>query len=106
MALNALIRGQHDSIMVPVPQYPLYSASVALYNGNFVGYELDESNGWSMDVADLQVCSYAPPCPHNFSAHLRRTAFWINIMCQLAGGGTHWTVSFRRREVVRQGAVF
>ena len=61
MSLNALIRGPNDSIMVPVPQYPLYSASVALYNGNFVGYELDEGNGWGMDVNDLQVSRPVPP---------------------------------------------
>ena len=54
MCLNALIRDQNDAIMVPVPQYPLYSASVALYNGAFEGYLLDESHGWSMDVQELQ----------------------------------------------------
>jgi hypothetical protein len=55
MGLNALIRGPFDSVMVPVPQYPLYSASVALYDGNFVGYQLDEATGWSMDIETLQA---------------------------------------------------
>jgi glutamate--glyoxylate aminotransferase len=54
MALNALIRGPSDAVLVPVPQYPLYSASIALYDGTFEGYELDESNGWSMDIENLQ----------------------------------------------------
>ena len=31
MCLNALIRDERDGILVPVPQYPLYSASIQLY---------------------------------------------------------------------------
>ena len=31
--LNAMIRGPHDGVLVPIPQYPLYSASIALYTG-------------------------------------------------------------------------
>lgn len=29
--LNAIIRDEHDGILVPIPQYPLYSASIQLY---------------------------------------------------------------------------
>jgi aspartate/methionine/tyrosine aminotransferase len=54
MVLQTLIRGKNDSIMIPIPQYPLYSASVALYDGNFVGYELDESKSWGMSIQKLQ----------------------------------------------------
>ncbi|NJR42522.1 MAG: aminotransferase class I/II-fold pyridoxal phosphate-dependent enzyme, partial [Akkermansiaceae bacterium] len=63
MALNALIRGPDDSIMIPIPQYPLYSASVALYDGNFVGYELDESTNWGMSIQSLQAAADAAVCP-------------------------------------------
>ena len=31
-------------------QYPLYSASIALYGGTAVGYELDESADWGLPV--------------------------------------------------------
>lgn len=31
MALNAMIRDDRDGILVPIPQYPLYSASIQLY---------------------------------------------------------------------------
>eukprot|EP01031_Cornospumella_fuschlensis_P043302 gene43302-52929_t len=34
--LNGLIRGPSDGILVPIPQYPLYSASIALYGGALV----------------------------------------------------------------------
>ncbi len=31
MALNAMIRDARDGVLVPIPQYPLYSASIQLY---------------------------------------------------------------------------
>lgn len=31
MCLNAIIRNENDGILVPIPQYPLYSASIKLY---------------------------------------------------------------------------
>ena len=35
--------------MIPIPQYPLYSAQVTLNGAEFVGYYLDEDNGWELD---------------------------------------------------------
>jgi glutamate--glyoxylate aminotransferase len=52
--LCAAISGPRDGVMVPVPQYPLYSASVALYNGKLVGYYLDENSTWSLNVEYLE----------------------------------------------------
>eukprot|EP00605_Chrysophyceae_sp_TOSAG23-4_P001897 GSChrysophyteH1.ASY1.ANO1.2095.1 assembled CDS len=54
MMIFSLIRGSNDGIMVPIPQYPLYSASIALYGGQLVPYYLDEEAGWSMNVAELE----------------------------------------------------
>ncbi|CAM9376964.1 unnamed protein product [Phaeothamnion confervicola] len=54
MILRCLIRGDLDGVMVPVPQYPLYSASIALYDGTFVGYPLDEATGWGLDLPAMQ----------------------------------------------------
>jgi glutamate--glyoxylate aminotransferase len=53
MCLNALIRDGHDGILVPIPQYPLYSASIKLYGGSLVPYLLDEDKGWGMNVQEL-----------------------------------------------------
>jgi aspartate/methionine/tyrosine aminotransferase len=39
--------------MIPIPQYPLYSASLTLYGGRQVGYLLDESNGWQLNEQAL-----------------------------------------------------
>lgn len=51
--LSALIRDARDGVLVPIPQYPLYSASIALYGGSLVPYSLDESKGWSLDVSGM-----------------------------------------------------
>lgn len=39
--------------MIPIPQYPLYTAALTLYGGTPAPYYLDESNGWQLDVAEL-----------------------------------------------------
>lgn len=51
--LNMLVENRNTGIMIPIPQYPLYSASLALYGATPVHYYLDESKGWSLDVDDL-----------------------------------------------------
>lgn len=48
-----LISTKLDGIMVPVPQYPLYSASIQLYGGKMVGYHLDETKDWAIDMAEM-----------------------------------------------------
>ncbi len=53
-ALRLLIAGPEDGIMTPIPQYPLYSATIALYGGRQVGYHLDEASGWSLSKAMLE----------------------------------------------------
>ena len=40
--------------MIPIPQYPLYDASVALYGGTIVPYYLDEDKDWPMSIESLQ----------------------------------------------------
>jgi alanine transaminase len=48
-ALMALLRDPTDGFMIPVPQYPLYSASITLYGGKQIPYFLDETNGWQLN---------------------------------------------------------
>mmetsp|Transcript_16422 Transcript_16422/g.33289 ORF Transcript_16422/g.33289 Transcript_16422/m.33289 type:complete len:486 (+) Transcript_16422:70-1527(+) len=54
MCLQLSIRGPQDGIMVPIPQYPLYSAGIALHGGTQVNYYLQESQRWSTTVDDLR----------------------------------------------------
>lgn len=52
--LTMLIRGPDDAVLVPVPQYPLYSAAIRMMNGHFLGYYLEEETGWSISAAVIQ----------------------------------------------------
>ncbi|OAF66283.1 hypothetical protein A3Q56_05996 [Intoshia linei] len=45
---------KQSGIMIPVPQYPLYSASIDEYNMKSIPYYLNESNGWSMEIEELE----------------------------------------------------
>jgi aspartate/methionine/tyrosine aminotransferase len=51
--LTALLRSPQDGFLVPIPQYPLYSASLTLYGGQRIGYFLDERNQWQLSEAIL-----------------------------------------------------
>jgi len=53
--LRLLIGGPRDGIMVPIPQYPLYSATITLYEGRMVPYFLDEADGWKLSRPMLEA---------------------------------------------------
>lgn len=46
--IMALLKDKNDGFMIPIPQYPLYSATIALYGGKQIGYFLDENNSWQL----------------------------------------------------------
>ena len=45
-------------VMIPIPQYPLYSATVDEFGMQQVGYYLDEENHWSLDIEELRRSLY------------------------------------------------
>jgi aspartate/methionine/tyrosine aminotransferase len=52
--LKLLLANPEDGIMVPIPQYPLYSATITLYEGRMVPYFLDEADNWKLNPAMLE----------------------------------------------------
>lgn len=50
----AIISGPNDGVMVPIPQYPLYSALLTLNDARFIPYYLHEQKGWDIDLKELQ----------------------------------------------------
>lgn len=52
--LGLLVRSPKDGVMIPTPQYPLYSATMTALKGVQVSYYLDEEDGWSLSVAELK----------------------------------------------------
>lgn len=53
MAMQALLN-EGDEILVPSPDYPLWTTSVALSGGKPVHYICDEQSDWNPDLDDLE----------------------------------------------------
>ena len=53
MSMNALLN-DGDEVLIPAPDYPLYTAAVALSGGTPVHYVCDEQAGWMPDIADMK----------------------------------------------------
>ncbi|EEP76348.1 hypothetical protein UREG_01197 [Uncinocarpus reesii 1704] len=53
--LNILCAGQDNGVLVPIPQYPLYTATLAVLNARCVPYYLDEASNWSTDVKAIHM---------------------------------------------------
>jgi alanine-synthesizing transaminase len=54
MAVNALI-DDGDELLVPAPDYPLWTAAASLSGGKPVHYLCDESKGWMPDLDDIRA---------------------------------------------------
>ena len=54
MVLQALAANPNDGFMIPVPQYPLYTAILEMQNAHAVPYYLNEEKGWGIDMHKLQ----------------------------------------------------
>ncbi len=53
MAMNALLNAG-DEVLVPAPDYPLWTAAVSLSGGTPRHYLCDEANGWQPDLDDIR----------------------------------------------------
>lgn len=53
MAMQALLN-QGDEILIPAPDYPLWTAAVNLAGGNPVHYTCDEEADWFPDIDDIK----------------------------------------------------
>jgi aspartate/methionine/tyrosine aminotransferase len=54
MILQALMADETCGCMIPIPQYPIYSATIDLLGGHKVGYYLDEKHGWDLNMKELE----------------------------------------------------
>ena len=54
MAANALL-DNGDELLVPSPDYPLWTAATSLSGGLPVHYVCDEANGWMPNLADIRA---------------------------------------------------
>ena len=54
MAMNALLDAG-DEVLVPAPDYPLWTAAVSLSGGTPIHYLCDEANDWLPDLDDMRA---------------------------------------------------
>ena len=52
--MNLLVRTVDDAALIPIPQYPLYSAVATMLDGTMAPYFLDEDNAWGVDLLELR----------------------------------------------------
>ncbi|BFZ19806.1 hypothetical protein BsWGS_22845 [Bradybaena similaris] len=54
LLMTALPGKDRTGIMIPIPQYPLYTATLAEYNAHPIGYYLNEEDNWALNVNELK----------------------------------------------------
>ena len=54
IGMNALLN-DGDEVLIPSPDYPLYTAVVGLSGGTPVHYRCDEASDWMPDIADMRA---------------------------------------------------
>ena len=52
--MHVICASPKTGILVPIPQYPLYTATLSLLNAQCVPYYLDESKAWGTDVESIR----------------------------------------------------
>ncbi|WEW58205.1 alanine transaminase [Emydomyces testavorans] len=53
--LSVLCAGHDSGVLVPIPQYPLYTATLAVLNARCVPYYLHEEKNWGTDVEAIRA---------------------------------------------------
>ncbi|KAJ1504493.1 hypothetical protein HMI55_001984 [Coelomomyces lativittatus] len=53
--LQTIVSGPKDAVMIPVPQYPIYTATLSLCGAEAVPYYLNEENSWQIDTSSFQL---------------------------------------------------
>lgn len=58
-AVMALINSSHSDelpsgVMIPIPQYPLYTATLAEFGMHAISYYLDEDHDWQLNISELE----------------------------------------------------
>ncbi len=54
LAMNALLNNG-DEVLVPAPDYPLWTAAVSLSGGTPIHYMCDEENNWAPNIDDMRA---------------------------------------------------
>lgn len=55
LLINMLISSPKSGILIPIPQYPLYTATLAQHSGVPVPYYLDEAQDWGTSIDSIEA---------------------------------------------------
>ncbi|XP_051872426.1 alanine aminotransferase 2-like isoform X2 [Pristis pectinata] len=96
--LKLLVSGegrQRTGVMIPIPQYPLYSAAISDLGAVQVNYYLDEENCWALNISELQR-----------ALHQARQHCTPKVLCTINPGNPTGQVQSRQviEEVIRFAA--
>lgn len=80
MTLQALLN-DGDEVLIPAPDYPLWTASVSLCGGTPVHYLCDEDDGWQPSLDDIESRSATGPAPSSSSTRTTRPAPSTRARC-------------------------
>ena len=53
--LHIICASPQTGVLVPIPQYPLYTATLAVLNGRVVPYYLEEGKAWGTDLSEIRA---------------------------------------------------
>ena len=55
---------KRTGLMIPVPQFPMYSATTSEFGGYTIPYYLEEGTNWSLDIMELEraIAEAKPHC--------------------------------------------
>jgi alanine transaminase len=54
LLISVLISNPNSGILIPIPQYPLYTATLAAHKGTVVPYHLDEEADWATSAPEIE----------------------------------------------------
>jgi len=71
--LHIICSKPETGVLVPIPQYPLYTATLAILNARCVPYYLDESKAWGTDMSSSASATAALTNPPSSPKGPRKT---------------------------------
>ena len=54
LVFQVMLGRPEDAMLVPIPQYPIYTALTELADGKTSGYYLDEDSGWGLKLSEME----------------------------------------------------
>jgi alanine transaminase len=52
--MNIICSTPQTGVLIPIPQYPLYTATLSVLNAQYVPYYLDETRAWGTDIGAIK----------------------------------------------------